>query len=134
MHVNSMDANYGGTELCPALEYTFENKTKQQVDGKPIPVAVFVLTDGETGDISNIVTTVSRAVAKAERENGVLRVFVLGIADGVSTHVCKNIARAGNGIDVYVGVSAPLVRSVELSDIWCSESWHSPSRAIAVAQ
>ena len=84
-----MDANYGGTELCAALEYTFENKTKQQVNGKPIPVAVFVLTDGETGDISNIVTAVSQAVAKAEAENGLLRVFVLGIADDVSTRVCE---------------------------------------------
>ena len=117
-----MDANYSGTELCPALEYTFENKTKQHVNGKPIPVAVFVLTDGETGDISNIVTTVSQAVAKAERENGLLRVFVLGIGDDVSTYVCERIARAGKGIDVYVGVSGPLVRSVELSDNWFSES------------
>ena len=104
-----MDANYGGTELCAALEYTFENQTKQQVNGKPIPVAVFVLTDGRTGDISSIVTAVSQAVAKAEKENGLLRVFVVGIGSYVSTDVCENIARAGNGIAVYVGVSGLLV-------------------------
>jgi len=107
-----MDANYGGTELCPALEYTFENKTKQHINGKPIPLAVFVLTDGETGDISNIVTVVSQAVAKAERENRLLRVFVVGIADSVSTYVCEEIARAGKGIAVFVGVSVSLVQSV----------------------
>ena len=104
-----MDANYGGTELCSALEYTFNNQTKQQVNGKPVPVAVFVLTDGKTGDIGNIVTTVSQAVAKAERENGLLRVFVLGIGDSVSTYVCEEIARAGKGVVVYVDVSASLV-------------------------
>lgn len=107
-----MDANYGGTELCSALEYTFEKKTNHHVDGKPVPVAVFVLTDGRTGDISNIVTTVSQAVAKAERENGLLRVFVVGIGDKVSTYVCEEIARAGKGIVVYVGVSASMVQSV----------------------
>lgn len=108
MHAKSMDANYGGTEICAALEYTFKNKTKQQVNGKPIPVAVFVLTDGRTGDISNIVTTVSQAVAKAEKENGLLRVFVVGIGSYVSTDVCENIARAGKGTVVYVGVSGLL--------------------------
>ena len=92
------------------------------MNGKPIPVVVIVLTDGETGGISNIVTTVSQAVAKAERENGLLRVFVLGIGDDVSTYVCGKIARAGKGAAVYVGVSGSLVQSVELSDNWCSES------------
>ena len=92
------------------------------MNGKPIPVAAFVLTDGKTGDISKIVTTVSQAVAKAERENGLLRVFVLGIGDDVSTHVCEKIARAGKGVPAYIGVSGPLVRSVEVSDNWCSES------------
>ncbi len=117
-----MDADYGGTELCAALKYTFENRTKQQVDGRPIPVVVFVLTDGETGDISNIVNTVSQAVAKADRKNRLLRVFVFGIGDDVSTYVCDKIARAGKGIAVHVGVSDPLVQSVELSDNWFSES------------
>lgn len=134
IHVDSMDADYGGTELCPALKYTFENKTKQRVNGKPIPVAVFVLTDGETGDISNIVTTVSQAVAKAEMENRLLRVFVVGIGDGVSTDVCEKLARAGKGIAIFVGVSGPLVQSVELSDNCFSESWHSPRTAIVVAK
>ena len=107
-HVDSMEANYPGTILGPALEYTFKNKTKQQVNGKPIPVAVFVLTDGEVGDPSGIVSTVSEAVAKAERENGLLRVFVVGIGGAVSRYVGEEIAHAGKGITVHVGVSAPL--------------------------
>jgi hypothetical protein len=106
MHVNSMEANNRGTELRSALEYTFKNKTKQQINGKPIPVAVFVLTDGEIGEARDIVTTVSRAVAKAKRENGVMRLFVLGIGDGVSKYVCEGIAHAGNGSAIYLGVSA----------------------------
>ena len=76
----------------------------------------------------------SQAVAKAERENGLLRAFVLGIADDISTYVCDKIARAGKGVAVYAGVSGPPVRSVELSDNWCSESWHSPLRSIVVTR
>jgi Mg-chelatase subunit ChlD len=129
-----MDADYGGTELRSALEYTFENKTKEYAHGKPIPVAVFVLTDGETEDTSNIATSVSQAVAKAERENRLLRVFVLGIGDSVSTDVCEEIARAGKGFAVYVGVSASLVQSVTFFDNWISGSWHSPWRSITVAR
>jgi von Willebrand factor type A domain len=114
MHVNSMEANYGGTEIRSALEYTLKSKTNQQVNGKPIPVAVFVLTDGETEDINNIVPIVSRAVATAERENGLLRVFSLGIGEGVSTSVCEGIARAGKGIAAYFSVSVPLGRTIDL--------------------
>lgn len=128
-HVKIMEANYSGTELLPALEYTFRIKTKQQVNGKPIPVAVFVLTDGEVGDTSGIVSTVSQAVADAKRQNGLLRVFVVGIGDDVSRDVCEGIAGAGNGIAVYVGVSAALTEPMSLFDYWSSELWHSPSQA-----
>ena len=103
-----MEANYPGTELCPALEYTFENKTKQQVDGKPIPVAVFVLTDGETGDISGC--------CKGRKGEWSSPCVCLGHR-GRHIHLrVRKIARAGKVIAVYVGVSGPLVRSVELSD------------------
>ena len=128
-HVKIMRANYPGTMLLPALEYTFRIKTKQQVDGKPIPVAVFVLTDGEVGDISGIISTVSQAVADAKRQNGLLRVFVVGIGDGVSRDVCEGIAGAGNGIAIYVGVSTALTETMSLFDYWSSELWHSPSQA-----
>jgi len=76
-------------------------------------VAVLLLTDGETGDISNIVATVSRAVAQAEREGALLRVYVVGIGNRVSTYVCEEIARAGRGRAVYVRVSVPLGRAID---------------------
>ena len=110
MHIDSMHADYRGTKLHSALEYTFANMTTQQVNGKPIPVAVFVLTDGQAGDTHGMVATVSQAIAKAEGENRLLRVFVIGIGDGVSKDVCEGIARAGKGIAVYVGVSVPLAK------------------------
>lgn len=106
-HVKSMEANYPGTILHSALEYAFEKTTKQQVKGRPIPVAVIVLTDGEVGDIDRIVFTVRQAVEKAQREDYLLRVFIVGIGDGVSKGVCEGIAGAGNGMAVYVGVSTP---------------------------
>lgn len=40
-HINSMTANYGGTELQAALEFAFESR------GSHISTMVFVLTDGQ---------------------------------------------------------------------------------------
>ena len=111
-HIGSMNANYGGTEISTALEYSF-NKTKRLVNGKPIPVAVLLLTDGQTGDTSNIVATVDQAVAQAKSEGALLRVYVVGIGDEVPTEVCDPIARAGRGRAVYVRVSVPLGRAID---------------------
>jgi hypothetical protein len=102
-----MEANYGGTKIRSALDYAFKTKTKEQIDGKPIPVAVFVLTDGEAWDLDNVITTVSQAAVQAQKECSLLRTFVLGVGDDVSTAMCDGIARAGKGVAVYVAVSVP---------------------------
>jgi len=104
-HVDAMEANYGGTEIRSALDYAFKNKTKEQIDGKPIPVAVFVLTDGEAWNLDNVIATVSQAAVQAQKESSLLRTFVLGVGDDVSTSMCDGIARAGKGVAVYVAVS-----------------------------
>jgi len=104
-HVDAMEANYGGTEIRRALDYAFKNKTKGQIDGKPIPVAVFVLTDGEAWNLDNVIATVSRAAVQAQKESSLLRTFVLGVGDDVSTSMCDGIARVGKGVAIYVAVS-----------------------------
>lgn len=103
-----MEANYGGTEIRSALDYAFKNKTKEQIDDKPIPVAVFVLTDGEAWDLSNVIATVSQAALQAQKEYSLLRTFVLGVGNDVSTSMCDGIARAGKGVAVYVAVSVQI--------------------------
>lgn len=104
-HVDAIEANYGGTEIRSALDYAFKNKTKEKMDGKPIPVAVFVLTDGEAWDLDNVIATVSQAAVQAQKEYSLLRTFVLGVGNDVSTSMCDGIARAGKGVAVYVAVS-----------------------------
>lgn len=45
-HVDSMEANYGGTEIRQALQHVLNSRTTS------MPTAVFVLTDGEVSVIS----------------------------------------------------------------------------------
>jgi len=85
-HADRMKADFGGTEIRGALEYTFglagdsgHNKT-----GINEPTAVFVLTDGEAWDIPGIVGAVDGAVVRSQ---GLLCVFVLGVGEQVSKAV-----------------------------------------------
>ncbi|KAF4572545.1 hypothetical protein EYR36_007053 [Pleurotus pulmonarius] len=92
--VRSMDASFGGTEIRSALKEVF--RTRNQT----MPTAVFVLTDGEVHDTHLVVQDVGAAVLAATTQ-GPLRVFTLGIGDGVSSALCEGIARAGNGVCLF---------------------------------
>src|SRR6185312_13114734 len=52
----TMEANFGGTELLSVLEWVLENK------GKELPTAVFLLTDGEVWDVDEITQLVENKV------------------------------------------------------------------------
>ncbi|KAG8807767.1 hypothetical protein FRC17_004274, partial [Serendipita sp. 399] len=120
-HVDSMEANYGGTELWSALHSAIQSrhdvKQKQKLavtsgnnnnnnetaaNSEKMPTSVFVLTDGEAWDVERIVQGVSRLCESAKLENGLLRTFVLGVGHQVSTAMCEGIARAGKGLAVFV--------------------------------
>ncbi|KAF7367359.1 hypothetical protein MSAN_00798300 [Mycena sanguinolenta] len=92
-HVASMNADYGGTDIRPALHAIFSFRDVA------VPTAVFVLTDGEVTDISGTISDISTAVrnSHARGQHCRLRVFCLGIGDGVSSAMCEGIARAGEG-------------------------------------
>lgn len=45
-HVETMDADYGGTELGQALNFAYASKARSDPEVKPSTV-VFILTDGE---------------------------------------------------------------------------------------
>ncbi|KAJ3529472.1 hypothetical protein NM688_g7850 [Phlebia brevispora] len=91
VHVDSMLANYGGTELRSALNAIFATRCVS------LPTSVFVLTDGNTYDLDGTIKAVGDAV-KAARPQGPLRIFTLGIGESTSTAMCEGIARVGNGL------------------------------------
>ncbi|KAK7055127.1 von Willebrand factor type A domain-containing protein [Favolaschia claudopus] len=95
-HVDSMQADYGGTEIRQALHRCFESR---KVDR---PTSVFVLTDGEAWDVKGVIDEVKLAVT-GEAAQSYLRVFVLGIGRSASTAMCEGIARVGNGTCMMVG-------------------------------
>ncbi|KAK7029831.1 von Willebrand factor type A domain-containing protein [Favolaschia claudopus] len=95
-HVDDIQADYGGTEICEALEMCFQSRKTDQ------PTSVFVLTDGEAWDLEGVFQAVKNAVNAAPAQS-YLRVFVLGIGDSASTAMVEGIARVGNGTCMMVG-------------------------------
>lgn len=104
-----------------ALQATFACRNKAA--GEAVPTAVFLLTDGEAWDLDGVKKVIQDECTKARAENGLLRVFCLGIGDAVSKvclifracisgvsnklipvkAMCDGIARTGKGTAVFVG-------------------------------
>ncbi|BGP39079.1 hypothetical protein JCM10449v2_003017 [Rhodotorula kratochvilovae] len=93
--VDSMEANFGGTEIRAALESVFRLRDQKR------PTSVFVLTDGDAWDLDGVVDSVKSAVS-ASSSAAPLRVFSLGIGNSASTAMCDALARVGHGIAQYV--------------------------------
>ena len=104
-HVDKFSANYGGTELLSALQFAFRSRKFFTSDSKPdSPTSVFVLTDGEAWDLAGVIQLVTENVEAAKKTNNLLRTFVMGVGNQVSTAMCEGIARAGKGTAVFVAV------------------------------
>ncbi|KAH7090110.1 von Willebrand factor type A domain-containing protein [Auriculariales sp. MPI-PUGE-AT-0066] len=97
-HIDSLSADYGGTEIAIALQTVFDSRKSADGPSKK-PVAVFVLTDGEAWDLQRVFANVDRAVKETDKAT---RIFVLGVGNQVSTEMCDGIARAGRGVATYV--------------------------------
>ncbi|KAH8829290.1 von Willebrand factor type A domain-containing protein [Flagelloscypha sp. PMI_526] len=104
-HVDSMQADYGGTEIASALDTIFTSLATPLSQ----PVAVFLLTDGGAWDVANCVAKTKNAIAQQATKANFMRVFTVGIGNGVSTDTCDSIAVAGGGISTYVGPNEPVV-------------------------
>ena len=89
-HISSMNADLGGTELLQPLQDVLAQPNiagyKRQV---------FVLTDGEVSNTSEVVECVRRY----QHSN---RLFALGLGEGASHELVEGIARAGRGTSEFV--------------------------------
>ncbi len=89
-HVAGLEANLGGTELLPALQFVLERKA-----GAELPRQVVILTDGQ-------VTNTDAVIELARRHAADARVFTFGIGAGASHHLVRGLARAGGGTAEFI--------------------------------
>ncbi|MCJ1438397.1 hypothetical protein MMC27_007785 [Xylographa pallens] len=92
-HVEGFRADMGGTETFKALRATIERRFKD------IPLEIILLTDGDIWHQEELFNYLNEEV---EKSKGSIRVFPLGIGDGVSHALIEGIARAGNGFSQSV--------------------------------
>jgi hypothetical protein len=90
-HLDSLSANYGGTEMLQPVKATVKNRYKD------MPLEVLILTDGEIWNQEELFNFIN----KSEKE--AVRCFSLGIGSGASSSLVEGIARAGNGFAQFVG-------------------------------
>ena len=97
-HVSTFQANFGGTEMLPAIQETCKQRYKD------MPLEVMVLTDGEIWNQEALFTFIN------DQKNA--RFFSLGIGDGASSALVEGIARAGNGFAQFVGENEKMDKRV----------------------
>ncbi|KAI4205079.1 MAG: hypothetical protein LQ350_000706 [Teloschistes chrysophthalmus] len=98
-HVDSFDADYGGTETFAALKKTIKNRYGD------IPCEIMLLTDGDIWNQQKLFRYLNDEVRKSDSK---LRIFALGIGDVVSHALIEGVARAGNGFAQQVNTGEKL--------------------------
>jgi hypothetical protein len=84
-HVQSMDADMGGTEIDKPMLAIFKEST---IEG--VPRQVFLLTDGEVDNTQTCINICKQHAMKT-------RVFTFGIGSGADKVLVKGMAEAANG-------------------------------------
>ncbi|KAF9427447.1 hypothetical protein BGZ76_002332, partial [Entomortierella beljakovae] len=93
-YVNKISANMGGTEMFQPIKETFVNRYRD------ISLEVMLITDGEVWDQSSLLQFINSEVIDSKAP---IRIFTLGIGNGVSHSLIEGIARAANGFSQSVG-------------------------------
>ena len=102
-HVETFSANMGGTETFNAIKSTIEKRFSD------LPLEIMLLTDGDIWRQEELFTYINQQV---EGTNGNIRIFPLGIGNGVSSALIEGLARAGNGFSQSVQHGERLDNSV----------------------
>jgi hypothetical protein len=92
-HVEIFDANMGGTETNKAIKATIEKRFTD------LPLEIMLLTDGDIWHQEELFAYINEQVKETD---GNIRVFPLGIGNGVSSALIEGLARAGNGFSQSV--------------------------------
>jgi hypothetical protein len=93
-HVSTFSANFGGTEMLAPFKETMKRRFQD------IPLEVCLLTDGEIWDQQSLFGFLNKEVIESKAP---IRVFTLGIGNGVSHALIEGVAKAGNGFSQAVG-------------------------------
>lgn len=100
-YVDSVDANFGGTEMLRPMQATVENRLKD------LDLDVLLLSDGDIWDQETLFTYVNNTVSGQP-----VRFFSLGIGNGASQSLIEGIARAGDGFAQFVNDNEQLDKKV----------------------
>ncbi|KZL79738.1 von willebrand domain containing protein [Colletotrichum incanum] len=92
-HVDTFDANFGGTQIHDPIEQTFKRRHTD------LDLEVFLITDGEVWGEEKLFSMVNNHI---QNSKGAIRLFTLGVGRDVSHSLIEGLARAGNGFSQAV--------------------------------
>ncbi|KAH6693333.1 von Willebrand factor type A domain-containing protein [Leptodontidium sp. MPI-SDFR-AT-0119] len=92
-HVQTFGANMGGTQTFSAIQAAIKRRWSD------LPLEIILLTDGDIQDQARLFDYVNKQV---DESKGKIRIFPLGIGNGVSHALIEGLARAGNGFSQAV--------------------------------
>jgi uncharacterized protein YegL len=98
--VSSYKADMGGTEILKPINHVLNQESDPQY-----PKSIFLLTDGDVSSPDHVVKVVAENSARA-------RVHTIGIGEGVSTYLVKEVAKAGKGTYSFVSKNVDLNSTV----------------------
>ena len=102
-HVRLFKADFGGTETLRALSAAIKNRHRDMA------CELMLLTDGQIDNQTEVFSYLNQEVRASDAG---LRVFTLGIGDGISHALVEGIARAGNGFAQIAGSGEKLDKKV----------------------